>query len=332
MSYTRRVSKTISVHYSGSVSYPASEHGGTQHYSGYTQETVYVNVEVDTDPFDASAKHCRNSVDALTASVAATEAAQVASIKSNSHRVGKTIIDGFFKTIRSDISQQIDELRNNLDAIFVKLQSDAKRCTDMRHQMEVDYNRKKDQYTRIFTELDKELENRIFNLDKPTFDFSRDNDKLYGRLVSSDMVTTAAVSGAENALLDSKLNISHAKERTMKAINSAKRFLQVQKQSEKTIQRNVVNKSHQGNVFLPVCYMETTNANSEIGRQVYCNKKLDSFNNRISEELRQKQWAGNSKEESDSIRRYFNEEVSASLGSDSHSDRVREQILRMINI
>lgn len=150
MSYTRQVRKTIAVHYSGSVSYGPSEHGGTASYSGTAYEDVIVNVNVDTDPFDDATIQCRSTVDGLTASVAATEAAQVASIKENSRRVGKTLIDGFFKTVRSEISQQINELKNLAEATLLKLQSDVRRCNDMQKQMEVDYNRKCDQYLRIF--------------------------------------------------------------------------------------------------------------------------------------------------------------------------------------
>jgi hypothetical protein len=183
MSYTRSVRQTIYVHYHGSASYPASQNGGTVSYSGTASEDVIVNVRVDTTPFDASSADCRPTVDGLTASVAATESAQVASIRSNSRRVGKTLIDGFFKTVRSEISQQINELKNNVEATLLKLQSDAQRCNDMQRQMEVDYNRKCDQYLRIFNELDNELRNRIQNLDQPTFLFRQQADMLNSRLV-----------------------------------------------------------------------------------------------------------------------------------------------------
>ena len=128
MSYTRHFSKTITVHYSGSVSYPASQSGGTKSYSGSTKETIHFNVTVDTDPFDESVEHMKDGVDLLTGSVAATEAAQVSSIRENSARIGQTIISGFFKTVKSDISQQITELRTRTDALLVQLNELAKRC------------------------------------------------------------------------------------------------------------------------------------------------------------------------------------------------------------
>ena len=89
MSYTRQVRKTIAVHYSGTVSYGPSQNGGTASYSGTAYEDVVVNVEVDTTPFDASTHRCGGQVDLLTGSVAATEAAQVASIKENSRKAGR---------------------------------------------------------------------------------------------------------------------------------------------------------------------------------------------------------------------------------------------------
>ena len=81
MSYSRSFSKTIAIHYSGSVSYPASQSGGSVSYSGTAYEDVVVNINVDTDAFDSSVRHCNNSVGALTGAVVATEGAQVASIR-----------------------------------------------------------------------------------------------------------------------------------------------------------------------------------------------------------------------------------------------------------
>ena len=80
MSYTRRFSKNITVHYSGSVSYGPSQSGGSKSYSGTVTETVYFDVHVDTDPFDEEVHKMKDHVDLLTGSVVATEAAHVASI------------------------------------------------------------------------------------------------------------------------------------------------------------------------------------------------------------------------------------------------------------
>ena len=79
MSYTESFSRSIAVHYSGTVTvnYPASEHGGstTASYSGTAYEQVDVDIHVDTAPFDASVANCNNHVNGLTASVGAMNTA-----------------------------------------------------------------------------------------------------------------------------------------------------------------------------------------------------------------------------------------------------------------
>jgi len=331
MSYSRQVKKTIAVHYSGSVSYGPSQNGGTAHYSGTVYEDVVVNVNVDTDPFDASSDLCRHTVDGLTASVTATEAAQVASIKNNSRRVGKTLIDGFFKTVRSEISQQINELKNIVDATLLKLQSDARRCGDMQRQMEVDYNRKCDQYLRIFNELDNELRNRIQNLDQPTFVFRSDADTLNSRLTGSDMVPTVSIAGGENARLGAQLSATLSKQRAYDTLGKARQFLMVHKHTNETINSSIVDSDSQGPLFLPVCYVEAALPDGTRSRSVHTPAILNAQNNQLGESLRGEQWSAPSGEDRELIRRYFNEEVSSLESGNEHGDRVREQIIHLFN-
>ncbi|GAB1375052.1 hypothetical protein MASR1M46_19410 [Bacteroidales bacterium] len=70
MSYRRSFHKRIAIHYSGSVSYPASQNGGSVSYSGTEYEDVEVNIDVETTPFDHSIVSCNNTL-ALTGSVVA---------------------------------------------------------------------------------------------------------------------------------------------------------------------------------------------------------------------------------------------------------------------
>ena len=97
MSYVKKFTKQIAVRYSGSVSYPASQNGGSTSYSGTAYETVEVSVEVLTDPLEKSVDHCNSQVNTLTKAIVATEAAQIASINANAKKVSGTIVEGFFQ-------------------------------------------------------------------------------------------------------------------------------------------------------------------------------------------------------------------------------------------
>jgi len=332
MSYTQRITKTIAVHYSGRVSYPASQQPGSVAYSGTAYEDVVVQVEVDTTPFDLASAGCRDTVDGLTTSVAATEAAQVASIRENSRNVGQTLINGFFKTVRSEISQQINEFKNIVEATLLKLQSDARRCDEMRHRMEVDYNRKCEQYYRIFNELDSELENRIITLDQPSFLFRKAADSLNSRMLDTDMVSTVSISGGENARLGVQLGAMKGKERAYNAICQASNFLKKHKHTNGTINSSIINSGSYGPIYLPVCYVEMTGDSGVIDRNLYGPSKLDGVKKQLGEDLRNVQWPVLSEGARTAIRRYFNEEVSSAIPSDPHGERVREKTLQLFNI
>lgn len=338
MSYRRSYRESIAVHYSGSVSYsyPASQNGGsgTAHYSGTAYEDVNVNIEVDTNPFDASVAGCNNNVNFLTGAVVATEAAQIASIDLNAKKVGTTIIEGFFKTIRSEISQQIVELSQKIDAHLMHLRELAKSCTAKQKQMEIDYNRLSNRYLKIFGDLNNELSNRIYELDKPAFVFKKDCDNHAIRSSNNDMVSTVAVSGSEESALQAKLYASVAKKRALDTINQAKIFLWKQKKLENTIDQCMLNENVSSQRFAPICYLETQNEKSQINKNVFQPDFFSQVNsNEMIDEFENQSWAISTSEKKDNIQRYFNLEMNNAYSSNNqHDNRIREMIVKIFNV
>lgn len=336
MSYKRSFRKQIPVHYSGSKTVSVSEgtRSVTVHYSGTVYEDVNVNIEVDTHSFDAGVANCNSSVNSLTTAVVATEAAQIASIAHNAKKVGSTIVEGFFKTIRSEIGQQIMELSQRIDSNLVHLRELAKSCTAKQKQMEGDYNRISHRYLKIFEDLNNELENRIFELNKPAFVFKRDSDNHAIRTSGNDLVSTIVVFGKEGSELQTKLSASITKKRALDTINQAKVYLWKQKNLENTIALSMLDVNVDASIFAPVCFLETQNEKSQIGKDVYQSTILSQINtNEIVEDFKNKNWANISKEEKDNIQRYFNTEVNKSYSSNSlHDNRVKEMITKIFDL
>jgi hypothetical protein len=332
MSYTRRYSEVVSKTVSVSYSYPASQSGGSGSTSVTVSIPVDVNIHVDTDPFDRSVDGCNQSVKVLTGAVVAAKTAQVASIHSNAQKVGKTIVDGFFKTIRSEISQQTMELRTKTDATLVHLRELAKRCVGKQTQMETDYNRISSRYVKIFEDLNNELENRVFELDKPAFVFKRESDHQATR-ISGDLVSTVAVFGKEGGDLQAKISASIAKKRTLDAINKANTFLLKQKTLNATINQSMMNESVAATRYSPVCFIETQNEKSQINKNVYQTDFLPKIqDNELISDFQSKDWSHVSKERAEKIGQYFNAEVNSRYSSaDTHSNRVKENIAKMLN-
>jgi hypothetical protein len=333
MSYRRSFNKTISVHYSGSVSYPASQNGGSVPYSGTAHENVTVNIDVDTNPFDRSIDGCNNTVNLLTGAVVATEAAQIASIDTNARKVAGTIVDGFFGYIRSDISQQIMELSQKIEAHLLHLRELAKRCVGKQQQMGTDYNRISSRYLKIFDDLNNELSNRIFELDKPAFVFKKESDNHAIRTSGTDLISTVAVFGLEGGELQAKISASIAKKRALDTINKANIFLLKQKKLNTTINQSMLNSTIAATQYSPVCFIETNNEKGQIGTNIYKQDFLpQTYQDAIIEDFQNQHWSVVIKENKDKIQCYFNAEVNNNYASaDPHASRVKENIINMFN-
>jgi hypothetical protein len=325
------------VYYSGSVSYsyPASQNGGTGRvsYSGTAYEDVQVNIDVETTPFDNSVAHCNSSVNVLTGAVVATEAAQIASIDSNAKKIGGTIVEGFFKTIRSEISQQISELSSRLDATLIHLNAMAKRCVEKQRQMAKDYNGISNRYIKIFTDLNNELSNRIYELDKPTFVFKKQNDSLNARTSDNDLVSTVAIFGAEGGDLQAYISASVVKKRALDTIGKANVFLLKQKRLNRIINQSMLKESLAAIHYSPVCFMETRDEGGQIHDSVYQSGFLSKTQaTRLTAVFKEREWGVCPNEVRSPVGRYLQIEVNKCYsGSDAHSIRVKENIARMLD-
>lgn len=334
MSYSRSFSKRIEMHYSGTVHYPPSKDGGSVPFSGTVYEDVHVNVEIDTTAFDHSVGECNSTVGVLTGSVVATEAAQTASIRNKAIQVGDTIINGFFKTVRSEVSQQIMELKNRIDATLLHLNALSKRCMEKQQQMQQDYQRLTGQYLKIFTDLNRELKNRIYELDKPAFLFKQESDKSSFRTLNSDMVSTVAVSGAENSRVEAMISASVAKKSALRTIDVVNAFLDKQRKTDNILHNSIRNENLDAVYYIPVCYIETNGNDNRIDRKVYEPQMTHAIDNKalLDSFINIKGWKKFSANTVEQIKLNFNAELCRRYQtSDTHETRVRDYITRMFN-
>jgi hypothetical protein len=344
MSYTRQYKERIEIPYSGTVryNYPASEKGGSSsvHYSGTAYDDVHVNINVDTDPFDNSVENCNTNVNLLTGAVVATEAAQIISIDKNSKKVANTIISGFFGYIRSEISQQIAELTQGIDSQLMHLRELSKAVIDKKRQMEGDFLRISSRYIKTFEDLNNELSNRIFELDKPTFNFKKELDNQSIRTTDNDLVNTVVVFGKEGSELHSKISASIAKKRALETLNKAKLFIWQQKKLNQTVHQSMLNDSSESSQHSPVCFIETKANKNQITKTLHAPLFISTFHAEQTKwELIEQfvessnSWIAITKDHTDNLKYYFNSELNNSYSrADLHSSRVKEMIQKIANI
>ena len=324
MSYSRSYSEVVTG--SQTFSYPASQNGGSR--TVQISIPVNINILVDTSPFDRSVNQCGNNIDLLTAAVVATESAEILSKKRNANKIADSIIDGFFGYIRSDISQQISELSTRIDSQILHLKELMLACVAKKNQMESDYNRISSRYGKIFDDLNAEIKNRVYELDKPTFIFKSEIDCQKIRAAENDLVNTVAISGIEGNELSSKISVSIVKRRALNALKSAKKFIHQQHGLNNSIGKCMLNDSKSFIYFSPVCFIETKDNDIKSTKNIFLASDLNSEKNLILDKfvVNNVPWYPTKEESLNKINMFLNLEfANKQFKNDKHSERVKNR-------
>ena len=330
MSYRR--SYTGYVHYSGTVSSPASENGGSVSYSG--SEPVYITIDVDTNAFDASVGHCNNAVNALTGAVVATEAAQVESKRQASKQIASTIVKGFFDYVGADLSQKIKELSSKCESLFIALMGHKDNCLSKSKQMQDDYNRISKRYSKIFEDLDKETVSRIEVLDKPTFQFAESAQKLVDRNSNTELLGISTISANENIKLETVLSCSHVKQQASVLLDKANCYLQGTYRLANSVRNMLDDSQAENDILLPVMFVESVkNIENKETRIIGTDDSFTPSGDAVDSTLRSKfmskdvEWGNMNSNDFDKLISYLNAEVQ----SDQMDDRTLKTMLGLLN-
>lgn len=330
MSYRR--SYTGYVHYSGTVSYPASQNGGSVSYSG--SEPVYITIDVDTNAFDASVGHCNNAVNALTGAVVATEAAQVESKRQASKQIASTIVKGFFDYVGADLSQKIKELSSKCESLFIALMGHKDNCLSKSKQMQDDYNRISKRYSKIFEDLDKETVSRIEVLDKPTFQFAESAQNLVDRNSNTDLLGISTISANENIKLETVLSCSHVKQQASVLLDKANCYLQGTYRLANSVRDMLDDSQAENDILLPVMFVESVkNIENKETRIIGTDDSFTPSGDAVDSTLRSKfmskdvEWGNMNSNDFDKVISYLNAEVQ----SDQMDDRTLKTMLGLLN-
>ena len=333
-----RSSGQVHVDFNGhTFSYLVGLNGGTDYHDLGHAETVDVDIEVDTDPFDESVSSCNSHVNALTGSVTATEAAQVLSINENSKKVAKTIITGFFKNVQADISSRILELSQKVDSRLMHLREQAKMLQSKKAQMESDYQRTRARYSKIIEDLNKELENRVRALDEPIFKMVSIVEVESERMINADFADIASIIAKENTALSAQIGAAMTKKRAKQAISQAVDFLKIQKMTNMAIDRSTISglKAENGGYYLPVCFFEANEAGGVVVHD--CAYDKERLPKEVSSKIEDEIFSNPDKVmtmqpvEKENIEKYFSASIQEAFlaSSTPHDERVVNTISKL---
>jgi hypothetical protein len=123
--------------------------------------------DVDTTPMAHSVDSTRGHLNGVTAAVTAMQAAVIASEHQASKTICENVDNGFFMLVKSQISQKAVAAYSEMESKQIALLQLAKALDGVKRQMENDFNMIAARYAKLFGSLNKALETRIKELDRP---------------------------------------------------------------------------------------------------------------------------------------------------------------------
>lgn len=162
---------------------------------------------VDTSPMAHSVDSAKGHLTGVTLAVTAMEAAIIASEKEASRKICENVDEGFFMLVNSQISQKAVAAFSEMNSSLMKLVQLNKAVDNIKKQMENDFHMITKRYVKLFQSLNRALETRIKELDRPAmqlseirknilFDKLKDESSLYMSVSSESLpLAQSALSG-----------------------------------------------------------------------------------------------------------------------------------------
>lgn len=215
------------------------------------------DIVVDTNPMAQSINSVSNAVSNTTLAVTAMETAVIAAETKAAQHITENVDKGFYNLIQSKLSAKLAEHYTEMNAKVALLIELSKTLGNTRSRMEKDVNRLKASYFKTFQGLDKSLENRIGQLDKPTISLADARDNLIYQRNLKEIppvyYSNEEIGNAKQMALTARLN-----NKTDKAIgsmtNSVQNNMDFNKKIRAMISNDSVNKENL--LCVPVIYVE----------------------------------------------------------------------------
>lgn len=179
---------------------------------------------VDTNEMANTISSVKGHVDGTTGAVVAMQTAVIAAEKKGADLVCSRVNQGFYAMVHSQISQKMARLQSRVDAQLMRLNQQRKQLIAIRRVMERDYQMISARYYKLFNTLNRELRQRITELDRPVINFAmQETDKMTNR--NEQTVSTVPIGQAESVRTANKLIASRLKHSAANAIGSIERFI-----------------------------------------------------------------------------------------------------------
>jgi hypothetical protein len=175
--------------------------------------------EVDTSPMARSVDSVNGHVHSVTTAVTAMEAAVIAAERQSARTICENVDHGFYVLVKSQISQKAVADYSEMTSKQMTLLQLVKALEGVKRQMEADYTMISARYAKLFQSLNKALETRVKELDRPAMRLAEIRKQLVFDKLKDD--SSLLLSVAEEALAVGQTALSgKLKQKTRETLQS----------------------------------------------------------------------------------------------------------------
>ncbi len=225
--------------------------------------TLYVNVS--TEPMAESVQQVANHVNGTTVAIVAMKAATVAAEQSAANHICENVNRGFFSLVLSQLSQRSAEARAVVDAKLQELSHFGAALRRVHEQMDRDFHRISNRYTKVFQTLNNSLKTRVSELDKASVELSAVQMHLSMRRMLNEGVQTP-VHQKESICASQAIASSVARRTALKALENMSGILDKTAALQESMMQIIDGESPESSVavMIPAVLFESDDINMDI--------------------------------------------------------------------
>ena len=296
--------------------------------------STHLSYTVDTRPMANEIDSVSRHVNGTTTAVVAMQAAVIKAEKAAADQVCHDVNRGFHALMSSQISQKIAKLQSDVDSHLTRLHQQSKQLMAIKRQMERDYQRTAQRYTKTFNTINKELRIRVQELDQPVFRFAMVEVETTRNRINS-LTATIPVVQSEAVADAQRILTSNVKYHGLQVLDSTGTFV-AGMEEQKALTKQILlasQKAENQSLYIPVIVSETTSEHG-LSSSVYSSKvflsgqNVSNVHSSVVQSAPSLAWQNDANTNNDTINNEFVRLISES----NVSDRVKKTIQNLMQI
>ncbi|MFA6938317.1 MAG: hypothetical protein WCQ67_08810 [Treponema sp.] len=291
------------------------------------------DVVVDTRPMASSIDTVNGNVRGVTGAVVAMQSAVVAEQRAASKKICENVDGGFYILMKSQLSQKIAACSSTMSSKLMLMKKFRQDINHIKDVMQEDYNRICRRYGKQFDALNKALESRVHELDRPSMEIAEAQKLLFKKMRDE---SCSVICYEDSQVADDEAVTATVKGKSIKAIDAMSKNVNGSIVYNRNVQHILKNESvdTKKENFIPVLIVESDSMFDSSAKvsNIYVPENNNSVGkgvvaNQVQAKASEFDWQPVVKEEHDFVKNSFMQKCSSA----GVEERVANEMIRLFN-